>query len=343
MSGRGANSISKLRTSVLRSVSRSFYLSIRLLPAKLRDPIALAYLLARATDTIADTVEISAAVRMEELARLAALIQSDEKSAAISFASFAAKQSDQAERKLIEELPDCLAWLRSMPTEDRADIRNVLARINEGQMLDLQRFADPARIVALPAAADLERYTYLVAGCVGEFWTDVCFRHLPNFSDRSPEEMHSLGRDYGQGLQLVNILRDAGGDLRAGRSYLPAEELHSLGMNAGQALAAPQRLEPLLQKWRARAEQGMKAGLDYACAIRSWRIRLATVLPALLGIRTLALLRAAGSRALAEKIKMPRSEVRRIIFQCLRTLAAPATLRALFARLAPDAPNDQSC
>ncbi len=65
----------RLSRTILRSVSRSFYLSIRLLPEKLRDPIALAYLLARATDTIADTVEISADVRMEELAKLAGLIQ----------------------------------------------------------------------------------------------------------------------------------------------------------------------------------------------------------------------------------------------------------------------------
>ncbi|MGZ5554019.1 MAG: squalene/phytoene synthase family protein, partial [Chthoniobacterales bacterium] len=60
----------QLRGPILRAVSRSFYLSIRLLPAKLRDPIALAYLLARATDTIADTSEISAALRAEELEKL---------------------------------------------------------------------------------------------------------------------------------------------------------------------------------------------------------------------------------------------------------------------------------
>ena len=40
---------------LLASVSRSFYLTIRILPAKLRGPIGLAYLLARASDTIADS------------------------------------------------------------------------------------------------------------------------------------------------------------------------------------------------------------------------------------------------------------------------------------------------
>ena len=39
-------------------VSRSFYLSISILPKPLRDPVALGYLLARASDTIADTAEL---------------------------------------------------------------------------------------------------------------------------------------------------------------------------------------------------------------------------------------------------------------------------------------------
>src|SRR2546430_5311660 len=51
-------SVSVLRGSILASVSRSFYLSIRLLPKKLRDPVSLGYLLARASDTIADTIDV---------------------------------------------------------------------------------------------------------------------------------------------------------------------------------------------------------------------------------------------------------------------------------------------
>ena len=85
--------------------------------------------------------------------------------------------------------------------------------------------------------------------------------------------------------------------------------------------------------WRERAEQGMIAGLEYACAIQPWRVRLATALPALIGARTLALLRAAGARAFTEKVKVSRAEVRQIIFQSARTLASRRSLRASFARL----------
>src|SRR3954470_7295958 len=67
-----------LRGPLLRSVSRSFYLSLRFLPKALRDPLSLAYLLARATDTIADTAGTPVALRTEALGTLAAMIQGDE-------------------------------------------------------------------------------------------------------------------------------------------------------------------------------------------------------------------------------------------------------------------------
>src|ERR1700737_5478495 len=68
-------SVSALRGSILAAVSRSFYLSIRLLPRKLRDPVSLGYLLARASDTIADTTEVPIDLRTENLGPLARGIQ----------------------------------------------------------------------------------------------------------------------------------------------------------------------------------------------------------------------------------------------------------------------------
>src|SRR3954470_10433679 len=102
-----------LRGPLLRSVSRSFYLSLRFLPKALRDPLSLAYLLARATDTIADTTETPVTLRIEALRTLAAVIQGTaqkEKSAQLC-ESFMALQTDKAERALIEQLPALLDWL----------------------------------------------------------------------------------------------------------------------------------------------------------------------------------------------------------------------------------------
>jgi farnesyl-diphosphate farnesyltransferase len=330
-----AREIDRLRGPILRSVSRSFYLSLRVLPGPLRDPLSLAYLLARATDTIADTPEPPAELRTEALRNLARAIQGDTpiETAAGIRNSFAPLQSNEAERALIDALPAALEWLELLDDRDRREVREVLEKINKGQRLDLERFGAGPGIQSLPAVSDLDEYTYLVAGCVGEFWTHVCFAHVQNFSSRTESEMLASGVQYGKGLQLVNILRDAGSDLRAGRCYLPADELHSLGLTPDEILAKPARVEPIMRHWREKAERGLVAGIEYACAINQRRIRFATALPALIGARTLSLMREAGAEVFARTVKVPRAEVRKIMASAVLRCASPSSLRRMFGRL----------
>ena len=330
-----ANSIRQLRGPILRSVSRSFYLSVRILPKRLRDPVALGYLLARASDTIADTTDLPAESRVEKLRALARAIQGEALGDAIVHLSesFAPLQKNESERMLIESLQTCLDWLDQSEVDDREDIRAVLENINRGQVRDLELFRDQKKLVALEKSADLDKYTYLVAGCAGEFWTRLCFRRLKKFATRSENEMLELGKRYGMGLQLINILRDAGSDLRAGRCYFPNEELATARMDASQILREPERFQPIYRKWRENAERGIEAGMQYARAIRNRRVRAATALPALIGARTLALLRDAGATALHRKIKVPRREVRTAVTSLALTFAARLQIDAMFQRL----------
>ena len=326
--------IRKLQTAILRSVSRSFYLSIRLLPAQLREPVALAYLLARTTDTVADTTRISGTVRAETLKMLSNGIQGRASREVVVnlIASFVPLQENVAEQRLLVALPDCLEWLEHVDAADRNDIRLVLEKITYGQMLDLERFDNPKEIRALQRAADLDEYTYLVAGCVGEFWTRLCFRHVRDFASLSEDEMLALGKRYGMGLQLINVLRDAGSDLRAGRCYFPEEELSAADLPAAQILSEPERFQPIYQNWIAKAKGGLECGMQYSRAIRNRRLRAATVLPALIGARTLALLRDTGTMALQRKIKVRRDEVRRMILSLAVTFAARKPIDAMFER-----------
>jgi farnesyl-diphosphate farnesyltransferase len=304
-----------LQTVILRSVSRSFYLSIRFLPAQLREPIALAYLLARTSDTVADTSQIPVTVRMETLRLLSDGIQGTASRDVVAdlTASFISLQENANERQLLEALPDCLFWLNHMEHADRNDIRIVLEQITRGQMLDLERFGDPKEVRALGTAADLDEYTYLVAGCVGEFWTRLCFRRVRNFASRTEDEMLALGRRYGMALQLINVLRDTGSDLRAGRCYFPEHELNAVHLTPSQILSEPERFQPIYRTWLDKAKAGLASGMEYSRAIKNRRVRGATVLPALIGARTLALLDASGPAALQRTVKVPRREVRAMI------------------------------
>src|SRR5205814_10371935 len=312
--GESAVSLPYLRGSILASVSRSFYLSIRLLPKKLRDPVSLGYLLARASDTIADTTELPIELRTEKLRLLARGIQGEALGDAIVglSASLAPLQKNKAERALIESLQPCLDWLDQSEVLDREEVRAVLEQINRGQILDLERFQNPKQIVSLETSAELDEYTYLVAGSAGEFWTRLCFHHLPKFAARSEDDMLGMGKRYGMGLQLINILRDAGADLRAGRCYFPNEELAVAAMEPSQILREPERFQPIYRKWREKAERGIEAGLQYANAIRNRRVRIATALPGPIAARTLAPLRDAGATALRRDMKGRRKEERAI-------------------------------
>ena len=299
---------------------------------QLREPIALAYMLARTTDTVADTTQISGSVRMETLKLLSNGIQGTASRDVVVglIASFVSLQENASERQLLESLPDCLVCLEGMEHADRNDIRLVLEKITRGQMLDLQRFDNPREMRALSTAADLEKYTYLVAGCVGEFWTRLCFRHVHQFSSQTEDQMLALGKRYGMALQLINVLRDAGSDLRAGRCYFPEHELNAVHLIPSQILSEPGRFQPIYRTWLETAKAGLTSGMEYSHAIKNRRVRAATVLPALIGARTLALLNASGPEALQRTVKVSRREVRAIILSLALTMVSRRKMDAIF-------------
>ena len=307
-----------LLTDLLRDVSRSFYITLRLLPRSIRDQIGLAYLLARATDTIADTGAISVEQRLETLQQLRSRILEND-SRPLDLPELRAQQSSAAERLLLERIDEALNLLRRTDPVDRQSIQQVLEIITSGQELDLRRFgyASERNIVALKTDAELDDYTYRVAGCVGEFWTRICFRHLAPPAQLSLEEMITKGVRFGQGLQLVNILRDIPADLRIGRCYLPAEELALIGLRPVDLLepANQQKLKPLYDKLLARADANLATAWSYVLELpRSWvRMRVACALPVLIGVKTLNKLRGANVLNPDNRIKVSRQDMKKIM------------------------------
>src|SRR5271154_830111 len=216
---------------LLKATSRSFYLTLRVLPARVRPQIGLAYLLARTTDTIADTELVPAAQRLDVLQKLRERILG-QNSTPLNFGELAQKQNLSAEKLLLEKVEDSLAALQNFSEADRKLIRDVLKIIISGQELDLQRFADSSagKIIALQSEAELDDYTYRVAGCVGGFWTKICRAHLFPHAKIDDTQFIADGIRFGKGLQLVNILRDLPTDLKKGRFYLPPDKLEAAGL-----------------------------------------------------------------------------------------------------------------
>lgn len=339
-SGREKATVSPDLENLLRETSRSFYLTLRILPAAVRWQIGLAYLLARATDTIADTELVPVADRLKALAELRQRIEGT-RTQPLDLAPLLAAQphhGPSAERRLLGRIEDALNLLFRHSTEDQADIRSVLATITRGQTLDLERFggASGASPVALRQNSDLDEYTYLVAGCVGEFWTRMTRRHC--FPQVSLDDARFLddGIRFGKGLQLTNILRDLPRDLAAGRCYLPAAALSAVKLQPRDLLdlAQENRLRPLYDEWLGCAEGHLRAGWNYTLTVpeSQRRLRLACAWPILIGLRTLTKLRTGPVLDSRVRIKVSRAEVRSIILGSIWRLPFREAWEGQFAR-----------
>jgi len=319
---------------LLRRVSRSFYLTIRILPRKIEPQIGVAYLLARATDTIADTRLVPIGRRLEALHQMRETTL-DGAHPAPTFNDLVAGCGTAGERELLLSAEKILRLLRAFSPEDRRLIANLLTTITAGQELDLERFgsASGEHIAALQTDAELEDYTYRVAGCVGEFWTRLCRTHLFPATRLDDQRLLENGVRFGKGLQLVNILRDVPGDLRQGRCYLPLEALakHALTPEALLSAASMDSFRPLYRMYLQRAEEHLAAGWDYTNSLpRSQvRVRLACAWPILIGMKTLALLHKRNVLDERNRVKISRSEIRRLILRSLLCYPFPSRWKRL--------------
>jgi farnesyl-diphosphate farnesyltransferase len=283
---------------LLKSVSRSFYLTLRVLPAGMRDPIGLAYLLARAADTIADTSLIPPEKRMEFLLSLRSQVNGlpDTKALALIGEEVASQQKDSDEKVLLESLGAALTVLAQLGESDRKAVRHIVTTLTRGMEFDLRTFPDESsgHIVALQEFAELDHYTYMVAGCVGEFWTKMTYAHVPGtFTDR-PEVVLERGIRLGKALQMTNVLRDCGKDLRIGRCYLPSTMLSRFDLTP-QDLLLPDtssRARPVLFELVKKALDDFREGVEYTLSLppSSIRLRLACLWPILIGLETVLLL-----------------------------------------------------
>ncbi|HSF31962.1 MAG TPA: phytoene/squalene synthase family protein [Candidatus Tectomicrobia bacterium] len=306
---------------ILKRVSRSFYLSLRILPRSLRTSIGLAYLFARAADTIADTALISPAARLILLERFRSLFERYDATllAGISGA-LVGPQRLPAERALLSSLDECFAIFQTCAPDDQARIRHLLLTLTQGMVMDLTTFPPEydGHVVALKTRQDLDQYTYYVAGCVGEFWTTMHVAHRPSLKGWDVERMKQWAIRFGKGLQMTNILRDLARDLRLGRCYLPLEALLPHGL-APEHLLEPSAIadvRPVLQELLALTLDHYRWGWAYTLAIprREVQMRLACAWPLLIGFRTLDLVaRAENLLDPSVTVKISRAAVYRIL------------------------------
>jgi farnesyl-diphosphate farnesyltransferase len=313
---------------LLKNVSRSFYLTLRVVPAGMRDPVGLAYLLARAADTIADTSLIPPGKRMELLLSLRSQVNGF--------------PDEEALRRIAGEVASqpALKVLSAMSESDREAVREIVATLTQGMEFDLRTFPDESsgQLGALQVFAELDQYTYMVAGCVGEFWTKMTYAHVPGTFTGPPEALLDRGVRFGKALQMTNVLRDCGKDLRIGRCYLPATMLARYGLTPQELLLPATSLpaRPLLFELVRKTLDHYREAIEYTLVLPalSIRLRLACLWPVLIGLETLVLL-VGNDHWLdpARVSKIRRNDVYRILAFSLPLVPSNRLLRIWFERL----------
>lgn len=328
--GTSLSAANSFPAELLKAVSRSFSLTLRILPSPVRRPIGIAYLLARTSDTIADTKLIAPAAREASLRQLAQAVQRG-RIKPDDFAFSLPRQTQTKEQELLARIHHSVHLLQTVGQAERRLIQDVLQTIIGGQSLDLQRFqnASAQNVVCLKSDAELDDYTYRVAGCVGEFWTRICFQRL-SANPSPPPELLRAGVRFGKGLQLLNILRDISADLRQGRCYLPQDALLQSGL-APKDLAIPsadetrQKIAPLFHLYVQKANHLLMDGWEYTNQLpHRWiRVRLACAWPVLIGLKTLEALPLNDPLNPSRRAKISRQAVKTIIAKTLLAYPFP--------------------
>jgi farnesyl-diphosphate farnesyltransferase len=246
----------------------------------------------------------------------------------------ASQQKDLDEKLLLESLGPALEILSRLSEPDRDAVRDIVTTITEGMEFDLRTFPSESsgQLAALQQFAELDRYTYLVAGCVGEFWTKMTYAYVPGAFTGPQEVVLERGIRFGKALQMTNVLRDCAKDLRIGRCYLPATMLARFDLSPQDLLLPETSLHarPVLFELIGKALDHYREGIDYTLSLPTFsiRLRLACLWPILIGLETLLLL-VSNDRWLdpAHPSKIRRGDVYRILARSLPIVTSNTLLR----------------
>ena len=323
---------------LLETTSRSFYPTLKYLPKKIRGQIGLLYLLARVADTIADSKVGETEELIEALTQYNDVAQG-RKQDLPDLMELAKIQSNPDEGELLRNVQKVVDALSVYEKDDQVRMLECLDIIVSGQIMDLQRFGiarEGGNISSLLSEEELDDYTFRVAGCVGVFWTKMSLAHIMKLSKEKEELFFENGIRFGKALQMINILRDIPEDLRFGRCYIPGHRLEEHGLTPNDLLDSSniEKFRPLYDTYLDLTSEHLDAAVEYIRMIpdRQLRLKAASMLPVLIGQRTVTLLREGNILDSEEKIKITRDEMKGYFKKLLRALIIPGGVQRLLAK-----------
>jgi farnesyl-diphosphate farnesyltransferase len=206
-------SMSENALDMLEKTSRTFFIPISRLPAGLQEAVMSGYLCLRAIDEVEDHPQLDNRTKATLLRSISRILQTN----------FAADDFTATLDLCRQELPEVTLrisdWALLAPP-------SIAPRIWESTATMADRMAQWAdNNWTVLTEADLDRYTFGVAGSVGLLLCDLWAWYNATPSNRT----HAIG--FGRGLQAVNILRNHGEDVARGVDFFPSgwqsEDMHA--------------------------------------------------------------------------------------------------------------------
>lgn len=206
--------------TILRSVSRTFALTIPLLPAPIEKVVGNTYLLCRIVDTIEDAANLSVSKKQELSKLFIDCVQERLPTQDFVNACLLALRDygNLDELDLITHTPTVLRILHTCSQEDQVAVSRCVAIMSEG----MSYFHGKQTQAGLENLKEFEKYCYVVAGVVGELLTTIFSNHSAAFA-KSLQAREGLAIAFGQALQMTNILKDSPEDQARGVSWKPAD------------------------------------------------------------------------------------------------------------------------
>lgn len=295
---------------LLRVASRTFAIGIERLPGVLCEATTVAYLLLRVSDYFEDNEEMNSDEKVGLLNWWVNVLRGEADIDELT-ATFNITDTSNPDAIVAQHAKDILLHLRSLPEQVQEII--ILHVIHSTQGMARWTKQGPK----VDNENDLDDYMFEVAGRVGYLVTQLFAWYSLNIR-RKEKEIMPLAREFGLGLQTVNVIRGLREDFERGWIYVPKNFLARIGISQEQLFDPEHRQQALevLDMMTDKAERHLKQALQYVKSLPWWQhgIRLGCIFPLMFAIRTLAISRR-NAMVFESEAKITRAEVKQIVMQ----------------------------
>ena len=321
------------QTDALRGVSRTFALTIPQLPEPLCHVVGNAYLLCRIADTIEDEPALLVEQKNVYLDRFVSVVNGASSAREFSrdLHPMLSDATIEAERDLVANADTVVGITRGFRRAQRAPIERCIGIMAPG-MAEFQATMTPR---GLEHMRDLDQYCYCVAGVVGETLTELFCDHSPGLKGRR-EGLLALSVSFGQGLQMVNILKDFWEDRERGACWLPRDVFADVGVDLSSLVPgkgqAPSKFAIAMLRLIYVAAGHLAGAFRYTMLIPARESGIRRFLLWALGMAVQTLTRLAENPAFAngDQVKISRNEVRAVIMATSALVRWDRGLRWMF-------------